>query len=408
MGWGRRGKARSSPGYRRLAGGCGLLLALALVTVIAAPSALAVPQMPHQLYGTVTFSGSPASAGVAVSARIGGQVFASTVTDASGRYGYSPTFKVPADDPDTPTKEGGVAGDIIGVLVADSLATTVPFQIGGSTNRDLTLSTAPTPTPTPAPAATTAPTPIPATRGLGGTTQPSATATPVPTAVPTAAPTAVPTVRPDSQVTPVPTTTGSTATIVSATRETRLELADKTTIQVPPAALPEFTQVRARSIAAAQVPSPPAGQVRKAVEIEVFDSRGEALGPTALTRAITIVVPLSQDDMDAIGGNPNNAELHRWDPDTKAWVRLAAEVDLVARTIRAQLRHLSLFVVVVPKPSAQATPTPAPTAKPAPMPTSTATLPTGGALPRGSSLLLVALAGIGVLLAGAHLLRRES
>jgi hypothetical protein len=61
----------------------------------------------------------------------------STTVDALGRYGYSPTFKVPADDPDTGVIEGGRNGDPISFYVGSVLATTYTFQIGGGTPLDL-------------------------------------------------------------------------------------------------------------------------------------------------------------------------------------------------------------------------------------------------------------------------------
>ncbi|KTB49353.1 hypothetical protein DEALK_02660 [Dehalogenimonas alkenigignens] len=63
-------------------------------------------------------------------AKIGGVTYSSTAIDSQGRYGYSPVFQVPADDPDTPAKEGGVAGDTVSIYVAGVLATTTTFQNG--------------------------------------------------------------------------------------------------------------------------------------------------------------------------------------------------------------------------------------------------------------------------------------
>ncbi|MEK7281814.1 MAG: hypothetical protein AAB037_05665 [Chloroflexota bacterium] len=116
---------------------------------MSATPALAVPQIPHQLYGTVTIKGSAAPAGVTISANIGGTQYASVTTDAQGRYGYSPSFfRVPADDPDTTAKEGGAAGETIQMYVAGVAVATTTFTYGAIENLPLTV-TVPTPTPTP-------------------------------------------------------------------------------------------------------------------------------------------------------------------------------------------------------------------------------------------------------------------
>ena len=130
----------------KLAGGLGLLLALGLITALAVP-ALAVPQMPHQFYGTVSLDGALAPEGTIVSAQIDGVEYESGTVDAEGRYGEAPLFKVPADDPGTPAKEGGVPGETVEFYV-----TNVPlgldevkadeealFVIWGTTNLNLTV-----------------------------------------------------------------------------------------------------------------------------------------------------------------------------------------------------------------------------------------------------------------------------
>jgi len=121
-----------------LAGAFGLLLALALIAGLTAP-VLAVPQAPHQFWGEVAFDGVPAPAGTPISAQIGGVEYASTVVDDLGRYGYDPAFYVPADDPDTPDKDGGVSGDTVEFYVLGALVGTAPFAIGGYTELDLAL-----------------------------------------------------------------------------------------------------------------------------------------------------------------------------------------------------------------------------------------------------------------------------
>jgi len=102
-----------------------------------------VPQMPHRFYGYVTVDGAPAPDGTLITAKIAGVTYASTTT-VDGKYGYTTAFNVPADDPDTPEKEGGQTGDTIEFYVAGKYATSYTFEYGGITYLNLTI-TAPTP-----------------------------------------------------------------------------------------------------------------------------------------------------------------------------------------------------------------------------------------------------------------------
>jgi len=148
--------------WSNLAGAFGPLLALVLILTLAVASSVwAMPQMPQQLYGNVTMNGGAAPAGVPVVASIDGVEYASTVTDASGKYGYSPQFfRIPGDDPVTPAKEGGVAGDTVQLSVAGAATATTNFASGSVANLNLAVTpqanpaTPPTP---PAPAPTVAP-----------------------------------------------------------------------------------------------------------------------------------------------------------------------------------------------------------------------------------------------------------
>jgi hypothetical protein len=87
----------------------------------------------------VTIGGSAAPAGTLITARITGAPDATTTVDSSGNY----NFQVPADDPDTPVKEGGVAGDTIQFSVDTTAAQTSTFAYGGITNLDLGINTTP-------------------------------------------------------------------------------------------------------------------------------------------------------------------------------------------------------------------------------------------------------------------------
>jgi len=105
----------------------GIATIIALAVVLALPTAaLAIPSTPHAFVGNVTIGGEPALDGTTVSAWVKDtELFASTVTLA-GKYGENPAFKVPADDPDTPLKEGAVDGDIIIFKVGTQVADTDP------------------------------------------------------------------------------------------------------------------------------------------------------------------------------------------------------------------------------------------------------------------------------------------
>jgi len=102
-----------------------------------------LPQVPHRFWGYVTVAGEPAPDGTLVAAKIAGITYASTTT-INGTYGYATAFNVPADDPDTPEKEGGQAGDIIQFYVAGRYAANYTFEYGGTTYLNLTI-TAPAP-----------------------------------------------------------------------------------------------------------------------------------------------------------------------------------------------------------------------------------------------------------------------
>ncbi len=125
----------------RLAGGFGLLLALALTLTLYPVYADMPPQMPHQFYGSVTVGNQPAPQGTVISARVGGVEYLSTTVDAQGRYGYNPLFKFPADDLNTPlVKEGGVDGDTIQFFVNGQVGGEHVFQSGSpATALDLSV-----------------------------------------------------------------------------------------------------------------------------------------------------------------------------------------------------------------------------------------------------------------------------
>ncbi|MGQ9459723.1 MAG: PKD domain-containing protein [Candidatus Bathyarchaeaceae archaeon] len=119
----------------------GRLSTILLITIMCMPviyQVLAIPQMPHQFYGSVTIAGEPAPDGTLVEAKINNVMYANTTT-LDGKYGYSPVFYVPADDPETPTKEGGANGETVDFYVNGVYAASYTFQIGSVTRLDLAI-----------------------------------------------------------------------------------------------------------------------------------------------------------------------------------------------------------------------------------------------------------------------------
>ena len=101
--------------------------------------AYAVPQAPHQFYGEVTIGGEPARDGILIEAIIDEITYESTTT-VEGRYGWDlPLFMVPADDPNTPEKEGGSNGETVEFYVNGVYATSDTFLIGLWTSLNLSI-----------------------------------------------------------------------------------------------------------------------------------------------------------------------------------------------------------------------------------------------------------------------------
>ncbi len=93
---------------------------------------LAVPGMPHQFYGSVTYNGQPAPDGTSIVAKINGIEVVST-TASEGKYGYSPIFYVPDTDPSS--RSGSTINFFVNGI---DTGQTAIFQIGGITKLDLT------------------------------------------------------------------------------------------------------------------------------------------------------------------------------------------------------------------------------------------------------------------------------
>jgi len=116
----------------------GILIIISVLTVLVPSTVLAVPQFPMQFYGSVTIGGVPAPDGTLIEVKIDGVVYAST-TVKDGRYGYDPVFLVPADDPETPEKEGGAEIDIIEFFIGEARIGTATFVSGGGPSEGFDL-----------------------------------------------------------------------------------------------------------------------------------------------------------------------------------------------------------------------------------------------------------------------------
>jgi uncharacterized repeat protein (TIGR02543 family) len=115
------------------------ILLLTLILVGLAGEVWAFPRFPHTFYGTVKKDGANVPDGTIVSAWIGGVQYAYASTST---YGTDSVYavNVPADDPDTPTKEGGVTGEIVSFKVGGQTADqTAIFSSGTRTSLNITI-----------------------------------------------------------------------------------------------------------------------------------------------------------------------------------------------------------------------------------------------------------------------------
>ncbi len=122
-------------------------IAFIAITILSLGIASALPQMPHQFYGTVMIDGLPAPDGMWVDIyqyRADGSFYTTYYTQTSeGMYGWDPIFTVPSDDPDTSEIEGAVNGDILEFYVDLTIyATSWVFESGAVTEINLDVSTA--------------------------------------------------------------------------------------------------------------------------------------------------------------------------------------------------------------------------------------------------------------------------
>ena len=114
-----------------------LIGAIALLFSLSTPVAAGGPPIqPMAFWGHVTVDGLP-TPGSTVSAHIGALSW-TTPVDGSSNYGYSPVFKIPYDDPETPAKDGGVDGDEI-IFKVDGVPAieTYTYELGQGVKLDL-------------------------------------------------------------------------------------------------------------------------------------------------------------------------------------------------------------------------------------------------------------------------------
>ena len=128
-------RIRKKQGTGKLAGAFGLLLALTLIFTLTAAPAMALPQMPHRVWGNTTIEpcGLPVMEGAEVTAKIGETVWATGYVDSLGRYGWgAEEFQVPVDDPETGEIEGGTPGQTVDLYIEGIPAGSFTLVAGGS------------------------------------------------------------------------------------------------------------------------------------------------------------------------------------------------------------------------------------------------------------------------------------
>lgn len=112
------------------------IFALFTVILFVVPSlAFAIPDLPHQFYGTVTVNGAPSANGTKVEAKIDSTVVVSKIT-TDGKYGYNPNVFM-VTDPDGTRSGKSIAFFVDGV----DTGKTVSFSRGTLTKLDLNVTT---------------------------------------------------------------------------------------------------------------------------------------------------------------------------------------------------------------------------------------------------------------------------
>ncbi len=300
------------------------IVLILLHSLLGALVAQAQPSPPAKYYGTVTMGGSPAPAGVAVSARIGGAEYASTSTDAQGRYGWTPPlFYVPAAGSALPQPRDG---DTVSFYVAGQLATALSFQTGDVREVNLVVAGAsslpPTVTPTLPPSG---PGPAP----LQPTVPPPVTPPDLPTPVVTPAP--APTITPAPlTVTPVPVT--PTPVTPAPTTETPPRPT------APPPTAPAPIPVFSKDTGKADLPADNSGKVTTTISIK--DDTG----------AINVTIDSGTSATDKSGAPVNSITAVKTTVRAgRSFVSVAGAVDKVAKTVATSVSHFTPFAIMAGK-----------------------------------------------------------
>ena len=278
------------------------ILALAMVLGMAQPAHAQPPQIPHQLYGTVTVGGNPPAQGTVVSIRINSTEVASATTDAQGRYGYSPTLKI-----------SGSSGAAMEFYVNSVKAQqTYTLSSGAVTNLNLTTGAA-SPPPPPPPAS---PAPEPPT------------STPTPTPMPAA-----------TISTSVLGTSGSISisqggivqsatTVSSADGAVQLSLKANTTVNIQGQVLTVTTE--------SSPPAPPANN--KLIAAYNFS-------PSQTTFNPAIVLSFKYDPA-ALPAEVAESNLYIAYWDGSSWAPLSSTVDSQTKVVTTQISHFTVFAVM--------------------------------------------------------------
>jgi hypothetical protein len=128
----------------------GLALVVGLVVLLSSVWVTAAPPVPATYYGTILVNGANPPLPATVEARIGGVLYASAPAKVSGtNIVYD--INVPGDLPETPGKEGGVAGDTVTFHVLGLNCAQTANWLSGMHQLNLTATGTPsvaTPTPT--------------------------------------------------------------------------------------------------------------------------------------------------------------------------------------------------------------------------------------------------------------------
>ncbi|MBI4497294.1 MAG: S8 family serine peptidase [Chloroflexi bacterium] len=180
--------------------------------------------------------------------------------------------------------------------------------------------------------------------------QTSGVPTPTPTPSPTPSPTPTPPPAPSPSATPTPTTPPVTAVVPVATGgEVRL---GNVTVTLPPDVVSGETQVTVQLALFTPVLPSPEGMV---IGSTAFDLTLQGAGGTSITqlaRPIRLSVRYTDSDLAAAGGVAENVVMGVLDPATGQWQRVPTTADGAARTVGAEVGHLTKFTVlaVIPRP----------------------------------------------------------